>query len=187
MVNRNVLLCVLFSLTLQSCEAWTQKGFRFRGVYVAEKSGYRVEMIAQGVRDPEKGTIIDIHRFVQICPTLPNREKPLRFRITTQRSQPFAVLVGEDNSIPAQNWDGLSLNPVTQVAGLERMIARVGSGRLYWSESMATFIVLGSSPPISPFITGLTVKQSDWNDDYQFDRSQPQSSWIDRSELSPCA
>jgi hypothetical protein len=39
------LLCVLLSLGLQGCEAWTKKDFRFRGTYLAAKSGYRLELI----------------------------------------------------------------------------------------------------------------------------------------------
>jgi hypothetical protein len=36
---------------------------------------------------------------------------------------------------------------------------------------------------------GLTVKQEDWNANYWFgfDRTQPQSQWINRSELPPCS
>jgi hypothetical protein len=36
---------------------------------------------------------------------------------------------------------------------------------------------------------GLTVKQADWNANYWFgfDRTKPQSQWINRSELPPCA
>ena len=183
MIKKVGLLCVLLSLGLQGCDAWTQKEFRFRGIYVAEKSGYRLEIISQGIRDIGEQSVIDIHRFVQICPIQPNPRKELRFRITSHRSLPADLLVGEDASFPATAWDWRSSQRV-----LRQMLTQAGFESLDPTEFEGIVNVLESAPPVyEGQVKGLTVKQADWKGDYKFDRTQPQSKWIDRSELPPCS
>lgn len=181
---KNGLLCVLLSLGLQGCEAWTKKDFRFRGTYLAEKSGYRLELISKGVREILDGPI-EIHRFVQICPIQPSRGKPRRFRIMEPRSSDSITLVGEDASIPVTEWNWKSHRHV-----LREILAQAGFESPNPSELGGTVQVLEASGNVSKGLAeGLTVKQEDWNPDYWFgfDRTQPQLTWIDRSELPPCS
>ncbi len=178
------LLCVLLSLGLQGCEAWTKKDFRFRGTYLAEKSGYRLELISKGVREILDGPI-EIHRFVQICPIQPSRGKPLRFRIMEPRSSESITIMGEDASIPPTAWDWKSHRRI-----LRDILAQAGFESPNPSELDGTAQILEAQGNVSKGLAaGLTVKQEDWNADYWFgfDRTQPQSTWINSSELPPCS
>ena len=175
---------MLLSLGLQSCDAWTQKDFRFRGTYLAEKSGYRLELISKGVREILDGPIA-IHRFVQICPIQPSLGRQLRFRITEQRSPYRIVLIGEDGSIPVTEWDWKSHRRV-----LREILAKAGFEPPNQAELDGTAQVLEATGDVSKGLAvGLTVKQEEWNADYWFgfDRTQPQSKWIKSSELPPCS
>jgi hypothetical protein len=178
------LVCVLMSLGLQGCDGLTQREFRFRGTYLAEKSGYRLELISKGIREIGDGTIA-IHRFVQICPIQPSRGRQLRFRIMEQRSPYTVTLVGEDASIPATAWEWKSHRSV-----LRGILAQAGFELSDPAELDGTVQVLEADGDVFKGLAkGLTVKQEDWNanDWFGFDRTQPQSQWINRSELSPCA
>jgi hypothetical protein len=178
------LVCISMSLGLQSCDALTQREFRFRGTYLAEKSGYRLELISKGIRGIGDGTI-EIHRFVQICPIQPSRGRQLRFRITEQRSPYTITLVGEDSSIPATAWEWKSHRSI-----LRGILAQAGFEFSNPTELDGTVQVLEADGNVFKGLAkGLTAAQEDWNANYWFgfDRTQPQSQWIKRSELPPCA
>jgi hypothetical protein len=180
----NRLICILMSLGLQGCDALTQREFRFRGTYLAEKSGYRLELISKGVREIGDGTI-EIHRFVQICPIQPSRGRQLQFRIMEQRSPYSITLVGEDSSIPATEWEWKSHRSI-----LRGILAQAGFELSNPTELDGTVQVLEANGDVFKGLAkGLTVAQEDWNANYWFgfDRTQPQSQWINPSELSPCS
>jgi hypothetical protein len=178
------LVCILISLGLQSCDALTQREFRFRGTYLAEKSGYRLELLSKGIREIGDGTI-EIHRFVQICPIQPSRGRQLRFRIVEQRSPYSITLVGEDASIPATAWEWKSHRSI-----LREILAQAGFELSNPTELDGTVQVLEANGNVFKGLAkGLTAAQEDWNANYWFgfDRTQPQLQWINRSELPPCA
>jgi hypothetical protein len=183
-VKKIGLLCIMLAFGLQSCDAWTQRNFRFRGTYLTEQSGYRLELISKGIREIGDGTI-DIHRLVQICPLQPSRGRPLRFRITEQRSPYRITLIGEDASIPVTEWDWKSHRRI-----LREILIQAGFESPNQSELDGTAQVLEARGDVFKGLAiGLIVKQEDWNanDWFGFDRNQPQSQWIDRSELPLCS
>jgi hypothetical protein len=140
-------------------------------------------LLSQGIRDIGEQSVIDMHRFVQICPIRPNRGRPLRFRITSQRSQSAEILVGEDASIPATHWEWRTSKQV-----LRQMLVQAGFASLNQTELEGAVQVLEAGGAVfKGQVKGLTVKQADWDGNYGFNRTQPQSQWIDRSEISPCS
>jgi hypothetical protein len=116
------LICGGLTITLQGCESFTRRGFHFRGTYLAPQSGYRIEMVAQGIRDIGEESIVDMHRLVQICPTQPKQGRSIRFRINSKREAQQAFLAIAHGT--PQSWDWRSaqgiLRSLLQQSGFTR-------------------------------------------------------------------
>jgi hypothetical protein len=175
-----VLICGGLTIALQGCESFTRRGFHFRGTYMASQSGYRIEIVAQGIRDIGEESIVDIHRLVQICPTQPKKGRSIRFRINSKRGEQQEILVAE-NGTP-QNWDWRSSQGI-----LRSLLWQSGFTVFDRVELEGVQRILESAPPIyNGQVEGLKVERADWDGNFSFNSAQPQTSWIADSDLPLC-
>jgi hypothetical protein len=172
------LICGGLTITLQSCEVFTRRGFHFRGTYLAAQSGYRIEIVARGIRDIGEESIVDIHRLVQICPTQPQQGRSIRFRIHSKRGeQEILVAAGTP-----QNWDWRSSQGI-----LRSLLQQSGFTALNQVELEGAQRILESAPPVyDGQVKGLKVERADWNGNFSFNSAQPQTAWIADADLPPC-
>ncbi len=163
------LICCGLTITLQSCDLLTRRGFHSHGTYLASQSGYRIEIVAQGIRDIGEQSILDIYRLVQICPIQPNKGRSIRLRINSKREEQQAFLVIE-NGTP-QRWDWRSSLKI-----LRSLLQQSGFTALNQVELESTQRILTSEPPVyDRQVEGLKVERADWNAHLFFKRSQPPS------------
>jgi hypothetical protein len=174
------LICGGLTITLQGCESFTRRGFHFRGTYLAPQSGYRIEMVAQGIRDIGEESIVDMHRLVQICPTQPKQGRSIRFRINSKREAQQAFLAIAHGT--PQSWDWRSAQGI-----LRSLLQQSGFTALEQVELAGAQRILESAPPVYPGqVAGLKVERADWNGNFSFNSAQPQTAWIADSDLPPC-
>jgi hypothetical protein len=173
------LICGGLTVMLQSCEVFTRRGFHFRGTYRAAQSGYRMEIVARGIRDIGEESIVDIHQLVQICPTQPRQGRSIRFRIHSKRGEQPQIS-GAANGTP-QNWDWRS----SQI--LRSRLQQSGFTALNPVELEGAQHILESAPPVyDGQVKGLKVERADWNGNFSFNSAQPQTAWIADTDLPPC-
>jgi hypothetical protein len=172
------------AIALQGCASFFERGFRSHAVYLAPRSGYRVEIIALGVRELEIGNdpVLQSHRFMQICPVQPNHGKPLRVRIVMAQAWTNDRLVSEDFKMPLKPSDPL-LSPI----GLQLALEKSGFTSLDTGELKDLLFVLRADSPLDTFtLDQLTVQKLDNDREYQFNWNRSQDSWIPSSEIPPC-
>jgi hypothetical protein len=174
------LICVSLIFSLLSCDAFTQRGTRFEGVYLAPKSHYRLELIFQGIWDIGEESMIKMYKIGQICP-LSSNGRPLRFSIASGREQK-SIIVSEDASIPKQEWEWRTYEQVFQEG-----LLKSGFKNIDTAELKAIVRILESGDAVfKGQVNNITVERAEYKGRYQFDQSKPLAQWIKSSELSPC-
>jgi hypothetical protein len=168
------LICSCLTITLQGCESFTRRGFHFHGTYLASQSGYRIEIVAQGIRDIGEESIVDIYRLVQICPIQPKKGRSIRFRINSKREEQQAFLIIENGTPQSLNWRS---SPEI----LRSLLLQSDFTVLNQVELKSTQHILTSEPPVyERQVEGLKVERADWNAHLFFHSAQPPS------DLPPC-
>jgi hypothetical protein len=174
------LICGSLTILLQGCESFTRRGFHFRGTYLASQSGYRIEIVAQGIRDVGEESIVDVHRLVHICPTQSKKGRSIRFRINSKRGEQQNILIAEKGT--PQNWDWRSSQGI-----LRSLMQQSDFTSLNQVELEGTQRILESAPPVyDRQVKGLKVERADWDGHFSFNSAQPQTAWIADSALPPC-
>ncbi|MCU0492702.1 MAG: hypothetical protein MUD01_14005 [Chloroflexaceae bacterium] len=177
-----VLLLALLSLA--ACSSWTEYKFRFAGSYTAPKSGYRLELIRQGIQDRSAETTVASHSLVQVCPLAGRAGRPLRFTMTyeTQRDPSLVSFMAEDQPGIAHEWDWRSSEGL-----LQQSLARNGYTGLDAAELTAMVWVLDSGQGVfAGQVDHVTVQQADYQYNADFDQTLPVQEWIAPTELPAC-
>lgn len=154
-----------------------------QGTYVAQKSGYQLEIITQGIHDIGEESTVNYYKLVQVCP-LTSQGRPLRFNMSYERGQPI-LLVSQDAKIPAREWEWRTL-----VSTLQQTLAEAGYQRQNPVElkAMAKIVDFGegdNQPP--PDFDKVAVLQKDENGNYQIqeeslkDEMEPGQEFFERA------
>jgi hypothetical protein len=106
-----LLLCLLM-VGLSSC--LREHGYRVRGAYLAPKSGYRLDLILQGIWDPDSETVKESYKLAQICPLKQNQGRPIRFILDSERDRWVVFFHHEAAGSPIQVWDFRSSQTLLQ-------------------------------------------------------------------------
>ncbi len=173
-------LCLTLLFSLLSCDALTQRGVRFEGVYLASKSHYRLELIFQGVWDIGEESMIKMYKIAKICP-LSNSVNPIIFSITSERGK-NSIITSEDALIPKQEWEWRTYEQVFRLG-----LVKAGFKTIDNSELKSIVRVLESGDAVyEGQVNNISVKRAEYKGRYQFDQTKPLSEWIKSSELPPC-
>jgi hypothetical protein len=165
---------------LLGCNAFTQRGVRFEGIYLASKSHYQLELIFQGIWDIGKESMVKIYKVAKICP-LSNSGLPILFSITSGKEQK-SIIMSDDASIPKQEWEWRTYEQVFQEG-----LLKAGFKTIDYSELKSIVRVLESGDAVfKGQVKNITVARAEYKGRYQFNQTKPLNQWIKSSELAPC-
>ncbi|MFM7426810.1 MAG: hypothetical protein ACKO7W_17735, partial [Elainella sp.] len=82
-MNRLLLGLLGLTLGLQSCTSFFERGFRTDATYAANRSGYRMQIITQGVRETDQDFVLQKFVRIQICPLRAGQGRPVRLRLAS--------------------------------------------------------------------------------------------------------
>jgi hypothetical protein len=171
------LLLAALMVGLSSCE----RGYRVQGAYLAPKSGYRVDLILQGMWDSDAEMVTESYKLAQICPLKPNHGRPVQFSIDNPRERGIGFFQKETAKAPTQEWDFRSSSVI-----LRETLAQSGFRVLDNVETTQMAEVLSSGWGARADLKAITVIKETSNSKYPFDQTKPHRQWIALSELPPC-
>lgn len=212
-MNRSLLTLVGLSLLLSSCESYFERTFRTDATYAANRSGYRMQIITQGVRETDQDLMLQKFVRIQICPLRPGQGRPVRLSMASDLNRSTFTI----------NSDGLMLDEQTlthQTTTLYQALRSAGYRNLDPAETKAMDGIISRGIYVEPFdpqqvatvtqdangnsvITQGTTDSTliqDWNQraktlavisqtedyDYRFNRNSPPATWIAPNDLAAC-
>jgi hypothetical protein len=175
----NWLLFILV-MGLSSCR-WREHGYRVRGAYLAPKSGYQLDLILQGIWDPDSETVQESYKLAQICPTPQNQGRPVRFTLDGERDRGVQFFQKHEAGSPAQEWDFRS-SPII----LQQTLTKAGFSAIDATENKQMAEILSSGWGARADLKAITVIKEESIDNYPFNTATLHLQWIQPSELPPC-
>jgi hypothetical protein len=174
-----LLLCLLM-VGLSSC--LRERSYRVRGAYLAPKSGYRLDLILQGIWDPDSETVKESYKRAQICPLKLNQGRSIRFILDSERDRWVVFFQKESVGSPVQEWDFRS-SPII----LRQTLSQSGFSSIDSTENAQMAEILSSGFGARADLKAITVIKEESNDNYPFNRAKLHFQWIQPSELPPCS
>lgn len=174
------LLCLSFSVL--GCEAWFDSGFRYEGLYEAKRSGYRMEMIAQGFWNRDSQQVYKSYRLIQFCPIAPQQGQSLRLTLRYSDELQTSVLGDDVGLMPLQIWDWR-----TSATVLRQALLQAGFNPIDTAELEETVRILESGEAVLEGQSSvMRVIRATSDSKYSFDHTRPMKKWIEPSELPTC-
>lgn len=180
-----ILYCSLV-IVQQGCNVLTGQGFLFRGVYSAEKSGYRIELISKGYVKFGHDLSESSRAIIQICPLKKDHGRTFRIALTAKPNEGIQM-ESQNLSFRGREW-----NWQTSEQLLRDELETAGYGDLDMVELKGSVEVIENSLSgpkgvvLKGQIQSVMVIRADIEYGSQVIKGQPPNKWIEPTELPLC-